>query len=83
MSATAVPQKLQTVLLSGSLAKRFGRRHRVAITGGLKDAMGYFKQFPGFEQYMLKARATGFDSPSSTAHITWQKISWANLPVNR
>lgn len=59
MSATAVPQKLQTVLLSGSLAKRFGRRHRVAITGGLKDAMGYFKQFPGFEQYMLDSQGNG------------------------
>ncbi|MDP9524702.1 tail assembly protein [Pseudomonas protegens] len=52
-------QKMQTVLLSGSLAKMFGREHRVAITGGFKEVMGYFRQFPGFERYMLQSADQG------------------------
>lgn len=52
-------QKMQTVLLSGSLARMFGREHRVAITGGFKEVMGYFRQFPGFERYMLQSADQG------------------------
>lgn len=52
-------QKMQTVLLSGSLARMFGREHRVAITGGFKEVMGYFRQFPGFECYMLQSADQG------------------------
>ncbi|BAQ79151.1 MULTISPECIES: tail assembly protein [Pseudomonas] len=52
-------QKMQTVLLSGSLARMFGREHRVAITGGFKEVMGYFRQFPGFERYMVQSADQG------------------------
>lgn len=52
-------QKMQTVLLSGSLARMFGREHQVAITGGFKEVMGYFRQFPGFELYMLQSADQG------------------------
>lgn len=52
-------QKMQTVLLSGSLARLFGREHRVTTLGGFRDVMGYFKQFPGFERYMLESKNKG------------------------
>ncbi|WP_047284139.1 tail assembly protein [Pseudomonas protegens] len=52
-------QKMQTVLLSGSLARMFGREHQVAITGGFKEVMGYFRQFPGFERYMVQSADNG------------------------
>jgi predicted phage tail protein len=50
---------MRTVLLSGSLARLFGREHRVTTAGGFKDVMGYFKQFPGFERYMLQSADKG------------------------
>ena len=56
MAMETEQQKMQTVLLSGSLARLFGREHRVTTSGGFRDVMGYFKQFPGFEKYMLKRR---------------------------
>ncbi|MBK5539384.1 tail assembly protein [Pseudomonas sp. TH05] len=52
-------QKMQTVLLSGSLARMFGREHRVSIAGGFKEVMGYFRQFPGFERYMVQSADKG------------------------
>ena len=52
-------EKMQTVLLSGSLAKRFGRRHRITTNSGFRDVVGYFKQFPGFEQHMAESSASG------------------------
>lgn len=50
---------MRTVLLSGSLAKLFGREHRVTTSGGFRDVMGYFKQFPGFERYMVESADKG------------------------
>lgn len=52
-------EKMQTVLLGGSLGRKFGRRHRMTTTGGFRDIMGYFKQFPGFEQHMLESNGNG------------------------
>lgn len=52
-------EKMQTILLSGSLAKLFGRRHRVVTRGGWRDVMGYFKQFPGFERHMAESSSKG------------------------
>ncbi|MEN5093989.1 tail assembly protein [Pseudomonas protegens] len=52
-------EKMQTVLLSGSLARQFGRRHRMTTSGGLRDVIGYFKQFPGFERCMVESEGKG------------------------
>ncbi|MDP9528481.1 tail assembly protein [Pseudomonas protegens] len=52
-------EKMQTVLLSGSLARLFGRRHRMITRGGWRDIMGYFKQFPGFERHMAESSSKG------------------------
>jgi predicted phage tail protein len=52
-------QKTQTVLLSGSLARLFGRKHRVTTCGGFRDVMGYFKQFPDFVRYMNESAGKG------------------------
>ncbi|MEX5494794.1 tail assembly protein [Pseudomonas asgharzadehiana] len=52
-------EKMQTLLLSGSLGRRFGRRHRVTTAGGFRDVSGYLKQFPGFEQHMVDSSAKG------------------------
>ncbi|MBD8235677.1 tail assembly protein [Pseudomonas fluorescens] len=60
MLNAARQEKMQVVLLSGSLAKMFGRRHRISTSGGFKDIMGYFKsQFPGFEKHMLESSDKG------------------------
>ncbi|MFS1288517.1 tail assembly protein [Pseudomonas piscis] len=59
MGLAVEPQKIQTVLLSGSLARLFGREHQVAISAGFKDVMGYFRQFPGFERYMVQSADKG------------------------
>lgn len=52
-------EKMQTVLLSGSLAQLFGRRHKMITSGGWRDVMGYFKQFPGFEKHMAESSRKG------------------------
>ncbi|BAO62809.1 bacteriophage lambda tail assembly protein I [Pseudomonas protegens Cab57] len=52
-------EKMQTVLLSGSLARLFGRRHRMITRGGWRDIIGYFKQFPGFEEHMAESSCKG------------------------
>ncbi|WP_025126493.1 tail assembly protein [Pseudomonas sp. PH1b] len=52
-------EKMQTVMLSGSLAKLFGRQHRMITRGGWRDIMGYFKQFPGFETHMAESSSKG------------------------
>ncbi|MFC3939648.1 phage tail protein [Pseudomonas gingeri NCPPB 3146 = LMG 5327] len=59
MAFSVVDEKVQTVLLSGSLARLFGRKHRVATNGGFRDIMGYFKQFPGFEKFMVESSGKG------------------------
>ena len=56
---TVQQNTMRTVLLSGSLARLFGREHRVTTSGGFRDVMGYFKQFPGFERYMLQSADKG------------------------
>lgn len=53
-------EKMQTVILSGSLARIVGqRKHRFTTTGGWRDIVGYFKQFPGFEQHLLQSKEKG------------------------
>lgn len=52
-------EKMQTVLLSGSLAKLFGRRHNMVTSGGWRDIRGYFRQFPGFEEHMTESSRKG------------------------
>lgn len=52
-------EKMQTVLLSGSLARLFGRRHRMITSGGWRDVMGYFKQFAGFEKHIAESSRKG------------------------
>ncbi|MDP4572323.1 tail assembly protein [Pseudomonas sp. LPH60] len=52
-------EKMQTVLLSGSLARLFGRRHRMITSGGWRDVMGYFKQFARFEKHMAESSRKG------------------------
>jgi len=60
MSYAIAEEKMQTVLLSGSLARQFGREHRMTTSGGFRDIMGYFKQFPGFEKFMTESASKGF-----------------------
>jgi len=57
---TYTQEKMQVVLLSGSLARLFGRKHRIATCGGFRDIIGYFKsQFPGFEKHMMESSGKG------------------------
>ncbi|MGY2171872.1 tail assembly protein [Pseudomonas gingeri] len=59
MNCANSEEKMQTVLLSGSLARLFGREHRMTTSGGFRDIMGYFKQFPGFEKFMTESSRKG------------------------
>lgn len=53
-------EKMQTVIVTEQLAKITGRsRHRFTTSNGLRDVMGYFKQFPGFERFMMEAESKG------------------------
>lgn len=54
--------KKQTVILSGSLARLVGKReHSIHTEAGssIRNMMGYFRQFPGFEQYMAESASRG------------------------
>ncbi len=59
MSYAFAEEKMQTVLLSGSLARLFGREHRMTTSGGFRDIIGYFRQYPGFEQHMAESSSKG------------------------
>ncbi|ROL93210.1 tail assembly protein [Pseudomonas protegens] len=53
-------EKMQTVIVTDQLARIAGRtRHRVTTSNGLRDVMGYFKQFRGFEKFMMEAESKG------------------------
>lgn len=60
MSSMIAQEKMQIVLLSGSLARLFGREHCLTTSGGFRDIIGYFKsQFPGFEKHMMESSSKG------------------------
>lgn len=60
MSIAHHQEKMQTVLLSGSLARLIGKReHKITTSSGFKDVVGYFKQYPGFEKFMLESGDKG------------------------
>lgn len=53
-------EKMQTVMVYGQLAKITGkRRHDMTTGAGWRDIIGYFKQFKGFEQYMMESASKG------------------------
>ncbi|QTH12459.1 tail assembly protein [Pseudomonas corrugata] len=53
-------EKMQTVIVSKQLARITGKReHRMTTSAGWRDIMGYFKQFAGFERFMLESKARG------------------------
>lgn len=57
---TTYTEKMQTVIVTDQLARIAGRtKHRVATSNGLRDVMGYFKQFRGFEKFMMEAESKG------------------------
>ncbi|OPB09050.1 tail assembly protein [Pseudomonas synxantha] len=60
MSSATLQEKMQTILLSGSLARLVGKReHNVTTANGFKDVVGYLKQYPGFEKFMVESRERG------------------------
>ncbi|MFZ4964690.1 tail assembly protein [Pseudomonas sp. Mn2068] len=57
---TPYTEKMQTVIVTDQLAKITGKaKHRFTTGNGLRDVMGYFKQFPGFERFMMEAESKG------------------------
>lgn len=55
-----LPEKMQTVIVSKQLAEITGKReHRITTGAGWRDIIGYFKQFAGFETFMLESKDKG------------------------
>lgn len=53
-------EKMQTVIVSKQLVKITGKReHRMTTGSGWGDIIGYFKQFAGFEKFMLESKDKG------------------------
>lgn len=53
-------EKMQTVIVTKQLEKITGRReHRITTNAGWYDIMGYFRQFSGFEKFMLESKDKG------------------------
>ncbi|WP_323154868.1 tail assembly protein [Pseudomonas alvandae] len=55
-------EKMQTVIVSGSLVRITGKReHPICTEAGssVRGIMGYFRQFPGFERHMTESAARG------------------------
>ncbi|WP_236185101.1 tail assembly protein [Pseudomonas protegens] len=53
-------EKMQTVIVTKQLIKITGKReHRMTTRAGWGDIMGYFKQFAGFEKFMLESKEKG------------------------
>lgn len=58
----ATTGKTQTVVVSGSLVRITGQReHPICVESGssLRNLMGYFRQFPGFEKHMSQSASRG------------------------
>ncbi len=58
----ATTEKMQTVVVSGSLVRITGRREHPICTelgSSLRSLMGYFRQFPGFEKHMSESASRG------------------------
>lgn len=55
-------EKMQTVIVSGSLIRITGKReHPICTESGSStlNVMGYFRQFPGFERHMTESASRG------------------------
>jgi len=53
-------EKMQTVIVTKQLVEITGKReHRITTSAGWRDIIGYFKQFAGFEKFMLESKAKG------------------------
>ena len=58
----ATTEKMETVVVSGSLVRITGRREHPICTelgSSLRSLMGYFRQFPGFEKHMSESASRG------------------------
>ena len=58
----ATTEKMQTVVVSGSLVRITGQREHPICAGSgssLRSLMGYFRQFPGFEKHMTESASRG------------------------
>lgn len=59
---SAHTEKMQTVIVSGSLVRITGKReHPICTEAGssFQGVMGYFRQFPGFERHMTESASRG------------------------
>ena len=52
-------EKLRTVKLSGSLARRFGRAHRLAVSNAAEAVRALCATRPGFEKFLMEAKDNG------------------------
>lgn len=52
-------QKLRTIKLSGSLARQFGREHRLAVNSPAEAVRALCALRPGFEKFLMTARDNG------------------------
>ena len=51
--------QLRTIKLSGSLARRFGRSHRLAVANAAEAVRALCATRPGFEKFLMEAKDNG------------------------
>lgn len=52
-------QKLRTIKLSGSLARQFGREHKLAVSSPAEAVRALCALRPGFEKFLMEAKDKG------------------------
>lgn len=54
-------EKVKTIKLSGSLARRFGREHRLAVASPAEAVRALCATKPGFEKFLMESRDNGIN----------------------
>ena len=72
--------RLRTIRLYGKLGARFGRRFRLAVNSPAEAVHALCTMLPGFQQYLMGAKAKAWSLPCSTAGRTCRVISCNDPP---
>jgi predicted phage tail protein len=68
-------ERLRTIRLYGKLGARFGRRFRLAVNSPAEAVHALCTMLPGFQQYLMGAKAKGMEFAVFAAGRTCRGIS--------